>query len=151
MSGEQELAGVLYESIQITRPLLRHITNAVEAASLKVGVSVGERAVLEVLYNSEDALTAPQMTELLDLKRQFVARVLATSKAKSFVEEKLNPTHKRAHYHQLTEAGRAAIAEICGAELRVLKSLLQRLSADEVIAHLKVQKALLQCFSSFPD
>ncbi|WP_193758319.1 MarR family winged helix-turn-helix transcriptional regulator [Pseudovibrio sp. Ad26] len=148
MQRDPELADLLYEGIQITRPLLRHITNAVDVASQKHGVSVGERAILEALLNSRVPMTAPALTERLDLKRQFVARVLTACKAAGFVETQDNPAHMRSHYYVLSSKGREAITAIRQAELSILEELLQNLSADEVRAHLKVQRALLGCFSS---
>ncbi|KZL06692.1 MarR family protein [Pseudovibrio axinellae] len=146
--AEASLADMLYEGIQITRPLLRHITNAVDVTSQTFGVSVGERAVLETLLNSEGALTAPAITVRLDLKRQFVARVLASCKTAGFLESRENPAHMRSHYYVLTQKGRDAIEAIREAEVSVLEDLLQSLSEEEVRAHLKVQRALLARFSA---
>ncbi|GHB48238.1 hypothetical protein GCM10007094_41830 [Pseudovibrio japonicus] len=142
------MADVLYEGIQITRPLLRHITNAVDVGAQRYGVSVGERAILEALLNSEEPLTAPAITERLDLKRQFVARILSACKNAGFVEAQANPAHIRSHFYALTDKGRDAITAIRQAEILRVEELLQSLSADEVRAHLKVQRALLACFSS---
>ncbi len=145
---DPELMPLLYEGIQLTRPLLRYITSAVDVTSQKHGVSVGERAVLEVLLNSESPLTAPAITERLDLKRQFVARVLTACKTAGFVKTQANPDHVRSHFYVLTTKGRTAICAIRGAEQAILEELLQSLTADEVRAHLKVQKALFDYFAS---
>ncbi len=66
----KDMTDLLYQGIQTTRPLLRHITAAVEKKLEGTGVTVGQRAVLEVLLNNPEQ-TAPEITATLQLKRQF--------------------------------------------------------------------------------
>ncbi len=136
----------LYRAIQLTRPLLRRISAYVEQELTDTGVSVGQRAVLEVLYN-QGPLTAPQLTRMLELKRQFVARMLSEASDAGLVEQLPNPDHARAHMHVLTDAGRAAIETIRDHEMTRLSELEKQFSADEIEAHFKVQQKLISWFS----
>lgn len=147
LEEQKALALRLYEGIQLTRPLLRYITQSVDAAAQRHGVSVGERAVLEVLHDADQPLTAPDMTIRLDLTRQFVARMLASCKKVGFVQSIDNPGHKRSCFYELTPTGQHAIDAVRGAETDVLRRLLQDINSQEVKAYVKVQKLLLAEFS----
>ncbi|WP_109310926.1 MarR family transcriptional regulator [Ruegeria sp. AU67] len=68
-------AEMLFAGIQLTRPLLRYIKTRVEAGLDGTGVSVGERAILEVLLSAQQA-TAPELTQIMQVKRQLVGRLL---------------------------------------------------------------------------
>ncbi len=92
----------LYVGVQLVRPLLRNITTCVEADLKGTGISVGQRAILEVLLLKEKA-TAPEITRDLQLKRQFVARELKALQANGMVETDNNPHHKKSNLYLLSQ------------------------------------------------
>lgn len=137
---------ILYDAIQLTRPLLRHITAAVEALLLESGITVGQRAVLEVLGRN-GAMTAPDLTRRLQLKRQFVARMLTEAKEKELVVSSANPDHARAHFYELTKKGRTAIDGIREKEMALVREFAKRFSAEEITVHHTIQAALNDWFA----
>jgi DNA-binding MarR family transcriptional regulator len=137
----------LYAGIQLTRPLLRHITARVEADLAGSGVSVGQRAILEVLLAVERA-SAPQITEMLDVTRQFVGREIKALLEKGFVVGSVNPSHRTSRYYHLTEESRGIIEGIRAREMAAFEEVATRFTRDEIAAYYKVQSALNAGLSS---
>ncbi len=135
----------LYQGVQLTRPLLRHITAAVEAELAGTGVSVGMRAVLEALSEADTA-TLPDLTARLGLKRQFIHRMLAEALNIDMAEALPHPRRRNGHTYRLTRRGRATIERIRARENARLAEFLGRISADDVAPFLRVQAALNHFF-----
>lgn len=136
----------LYRAIQLTRPLLRNIAAYVEQELGNSGVTVGQRAVLEVLHDG-GAMTAPQLTERLELKRQFVARMLAETTELGLTTQQINPEHARAHFHVLTDRGRAAIRAIRDHEMDMLRELEGLFTVEEIDTHFRLQQSMNRWFA----
>lgn len=136
----------LYRAIQLTRPLLRNIAAYVEQELGNSGVTVGQRAVLEVLHDG-GAMTAPQLTERLELKRQFVARMLAETTELGLTTHQVNPDHVRAHFHTLTDHGRAAIRAIRDHEMDMLRELEGQFTVEEIDTHFRLQQSMNRWFA----
>lgn len=143
----EESQRLLYQAVQATRPLLRHITSTVEAGLEKHNISVGQRAVMEVLLE-QPLSTAPELTRYLDLKRQFVARMIGELEQKALIASVPNPSHKRAHRYQLTKAGETAIRDIRQSETETLSEFLGAFSASDIATHHKIQTALVTFFAN---
>lgn len=143
-------ADILYEAIQLTRPLLRHITAGVDAMSRDVGVSVGQRAVLEVMM-PDRRLTGPQLTEILQLKRQFVARMLSEAKFLELVQTEPNPAHVRAHFFKLTEKGFKAISQIRAREMVLVQEFADQFTEAEIASHHRIQLGLTSWFAELGE
>ncbi len=135
------LDDLLYETVQMTRPLLRHITAAMEAGLAGTGVSAGMRALLEVIHRN-GPMTVPEMTERLQLKRQFVHKTAVDAVDAGFLEAMPNPAHKRAHFFAITARGRAAVIRIRDQETRWLRDFLRQFPREDIEAHSRIQKAL---------
>lgn len=131
----------LYAGVQLTRPLLRNITARVEADLTGTGVSVGQRAILEVLLLTEKA-TAPEITSMLQVKRQFVARELKELVQNGRVTTTPNPRHRRSVYYRLTEDSRKTISDIRRREMEQFSEFASRFGPEEIDAYLKIQQAL---------
>lgn len=140
-----DLTDLLYQGIQATRPLLRHITAAVEKRLEGTDVSVGQRAVLDVLLNTPE-LTAPQITAVLQLKRQFTQRMLAELQGSGLVRPLPNPAHARAHLYALSEAGIKAITAIREEETAVVAAIVRSTPAEDIEAFVRVQTRLNEVF-----
>lgn len=143
------LADKLYAGVQLTRPLLRNITARVEADLAGTGISIGQRAILELLLATDQA-TAPEITATLELKRQFVARELHALSEKGMIVSVDNPRHRRSVYYRLTEESRARISEVRRREMVQFAAFANRFSAEEIDAFLRIQAALNQAFSRAP-
>ncbi len=132
----------LYAGIQITRPLLRVITERVERDLTGSGISVGQRAILEALLAVGKA-TAPQLTEMLDVTRQFVGREVKDLLAAGHLETEANPKHRTSVYYLLTAESRQKIESIRASETKTIQAFLMTFTDAEVDAYYRIQKALL--------
>lgn len=143
---EQDPIEAFYHAVRLTRPLLRHISASVDVGARVHGVSVGQRAVLEVLYDG-GAMTGPGLVEALALKRQFVFRMLAGTDAEGFTARAPNPRRSRAYLHTLSEKGRGAITAIRADELAALKAFAACVEPRDIAAWSSVQKQLTDFFA----
>ncbi len=141
----KDMNDLLYQGIQTTRPLLRHITAAVERKLEGTGVTVGQRAVLEVLLNNPEQ-TAPEITATLQLKRQFTQRMLKELLASGLARPLPNPAHAKAHLYALTKAGEEVITAIRAEETTLVASIVNAISAEDIEAFVRVQAQLNDVF-----
>ena len=143
-------AELLYLGMQLTRPLLRNITNRVEADLEGSGVSVGQRAVLEVLLNVGQA-TAPEITKLLQVKRQLVGRVLKELVEQGALTTIANPKHQTSHFYCLSPNSKKLIETIRSKEMADIDRFAERFTAEEIRAYYDIQTAINAEFSSDDD
>lgn len=137
----------LYMGVQLTRPLLRAITTRVEADLSGSGISVGQRAILEVLLQ-KDLATAPEITAELQVTRQFVSRELKELLKMDMVLSAANPKNSRSPYYHLSENCRQRILAIRNREMEQFSSFASQFSPKEIDAYLKIQQALNEALSS---
>ena len=137
----------LYAAIQLTRPLLRQITSRVEADLSGTGVSVGQRAILEVLLAIGPA-TAPEITRILEVKRQFVGRELKNMAANCMVSTIDNPRRKSSLIYSLTKESRRVIEGIRSREMAGLAEFAERYAPEQIEAFYLVQRAIHEEFSN---
>lgn len=131
----------LYAGVRLVRPLLRRITARVERDLQGTDISVGQRAILEALHETKRA-TAPMLTELLDVKRQFVARELQALLKAGMVEKAANPDHARSPFYELTQESADLIGAIRDREKKAFTGFADRFTDEEVSAFRKVMEAL---------
>ncbi len=124
-------------------PLYRRAQRKVEQDAPIEGLSVGVRAVLNLL-REHGAMTVPQMGRAQALSRQFVQRMINDAAARHLVEVCPNPAHKRSSLIRLTEEGRAAITAVIDREREVLRSLGGELTDAEIDACVRVLSRLLR-------
>ncbi|MCE8517585.1 MarR family transcriptional regulator [Ruegeria pomeroyi] len=136
----------LYQAVQATRPLLRNITAAVERGSMREGVTVGQRAILEGLSLAPGA-TAPQLGATLQMKRQYISRILQEVQRAGLIERRANPEHARSHRYWLTPRGEAIMTAIRADEMEKLALFSEGFSPAELAAYHKVQLALTRFFA----
>ncbi|KIC11508.1 MarR family transcriptional regulator [Leisingera sp. ANG-M1] len=135
----------LYEAVQATRPLMRGITAAVEQGTLPHGISLGQRALLEGLLNRPGA-TAPQLGQDLQLKRQFVSRILKELRQAALIEASPSPARKGSSCYCLKPRGTEIIREIRARETAVLQRFASDFSDEDIATHHRVQLALTHFF-----
>lgn len=135
-----------YAAVRLTRPLLRHIAASVDAGAQKFGVTVGQRAVLEALYDG-GAMSGPKLVATLALKRQFVFRMLAETDAAGLTARTPNPQRARAFLHTLTDSGRSALTSIRASELKALEAFAVTQNPADIAAWSRIQARLNTFFA----
>ncbi|MDA0637582.1 MarR family transcriptional regulator [Nonomuraea sp. MCN248] len=138
-----ELADRLVEVFDLVGPLYRRAYRKVEQDAPIEGLSVGVRAVLNLL-REHGPMTVPQMGRAQALSRQFVQRMSNEAAGLGLVEFVANPAHKRSSLIRLTEKGRAAITAVIDRERAMLGPAAGQVTGDEVDACLHVLSSLLR-------
>ncbi|MER5619443.1 MarR family transcriptional regulator [Streptosporangium sp. NPDC002544] len=141
--ASEELADRLIEVFDLVGPLYRRAQRKVEQDAPIEGLSVGVRAVLNML-REHGLMTVPQMGRAQALSRQFVQRMINDAAARHLVEFVPNPAHKRSSLIRLTEEGQAAITAVIDRERTVLRQVGGDLTDAEVTACVQVLSRLLR-------
>src|SRR3954453_147684 len=118
----QDRGSRLYEVLEQIRPLVLNSARVVEASLKPLSLTVGMRAVLEVLA-ADGPATVPAIGERLDLARQGVQRHVNDLIARDHVESRPNPDHRRSVLIALTGAGAETIRRISDDERRHLAQM----------------------------
>lgn len=135
-------AGRLAEVFNVVGPLYRRAQRKVEQDMSAKGLSVGLRAVLDML-REHGPMTVPQMGRAQALSRQFVQRTVNDAAARGLVESMPNPAHKRSSLIALTDRGLAAVTDVVDRERAVFARAGLDLTEGEVDACLRVLTRLL--------
>jgi DNA-binding MarR family transcriptional regulator len=131
----------VYALLRCVRPLVLNSARVVEASLRPEGLTVGMRAVLEVLREGGDA-TVPSVGMLLDLPRQAVQRHVNDLRALGYVGSRPNAAHRRSVLVALTGRGREVIDRVTDSELRELGSLAPECTDEELRTAAKVLGSL---------
>ncbi|MFG1942517.1 MarR family winged helix-turn-helix transcriptional regulator [Nonomuraea sp. NPDC048826] len=142
-SASGDLADRLNEVFDLVGPLYRRAYRKVEQEAPIEGLSVGVRAVLNML-REHGPMTVPQMGRAQALSRQFVQRMSNEAAARGLVEFVANPAHKRSSLVQLTAAGRDAITAVNDRERAMLEPVTGHVTGEDVDACLRVLSSLLR-------
>ncbi|KPC60841.1 MarR family winged helix-turn-helix transcriptional regulator [Streptomyces chattanoogensis] len=140
-----DLALRLTEVFALVGPLYRRVQRKVEQAAPIEGLSVGVRAVLDLL-REHGPMTVPQMGREQALSRQFVQRMVNDAAAQQLVEIIPNPAHRRSSLIRLTDAGRAAITAVTTREHALLRQVGGDLTDADVRACVRVLTEMLELF-----
>lgn len=138
-----ELGHRLTEVFDLVGPLYRRAVRKVEHGEAVEGISVGVRAVLDLLRQS-DPMTVPQMGRVLALSRQFVQRMVNDAAAQGWVEAIPNPAHQRSSLIRITDEGRATITAILGREHHLNRQVGGDLTDAELRATVRVLREMLK-------
>ncbi|MEU2672999.1 MarR family transcriptional regulator [Streptomyces sp. NPDC007164] len=141
----EELAQRLTEVFALVGPLYRRVQRKVEQAAPVEGLSVGVRAVLDLLREN-GPMTVPQMGRAQALSRQFVQRMVNDAAAARLVEIIPNPAHQRSSLVRLTGSGRAAILAALAREESLLRQVDGGLTDADVTACVRVLGRMLEVF-----
>ncbi|MFI2352604.1 MarR family winged helix-turn-helix transcriptional regulator [Streptomyces sp. NPDC019443] len=142
-----DLAHRLTEVFDLVGPLYRRVQRKVELAAPIEGLSVGVRAVLDLLREN-GPMTVPQMGRAQALSRQFVQRMVNDAAAGQLVEIIPNPAHQRSSLIRLTDRGRAAITAVIAREHALLREVDGDLTDAEVTACVRVLTRMLELFDN---
>jgi DNA-binding MarR family transcriptional regulator len=132
---------MLYEVLRHVRPLVLNSARVVDAALRGDGVSVGMRAVLELLAG-HGPMTVPDIADRLDLARQGIQRHVNDLVALGCVETRPNPAHRRSVLIAATPSGSELFARIRATELDRLGRMADGCTDEEIAATLRVLGAL---------
>lgn len=138
-----ELTDRLIEVFDLVGPLYRRAYRKVEQDAPVEGLTVGVRAVLNLL-REHGPMTVPQMGRAQALSRHFVQRMTNEAAALGLVESVPNPAHRRSSLIRLTGEGRAAINALIDRERAMLSPAAAQVTAEEVDACLHVLSSLLR-------
>jgi len=131
----------LYDVLREVRPLTLNSARVVEASLKPQGLSVGMRAVLEILLE-HGAAAVPAIADRLDLARQGVQRHVDDLTRLGYVETRPNPAHRRSVLITLTRSGAELIRHVRSDELRHLAAMARDCTSEEITAAVKVLRAL---------
>ena len=137
-----ELPVRLAEVFDVVGPLYRLAQRKVEEDAPVHGLSVGVRAVLNLLL-AHGPMTVPQMGRAQALSRQFVQRMVNEAAARHLIETAPNPVHKRSSLIRLTDEGTAAISALIAHEHALLSAAGADLTGADIAACLRVLRQLL--------
>lgn len=121
----------LYGLIRRVRPLHRTLVRLVEQTLTDTGITRPMRAVLEQL-EEQGALTVPQISRALSVRRQFVQRVVNDLLAAGLVQRRPNVAHRRSWLIEPTADGHDAFTRIRRREWQVLEGVAERLDAERM-------------------
>jgi DNA-binding MarR family transcriptional regulator len=114
-----------YEVLSVVRPLYQASAKAVDVWLRGTGLTVGLRAVLELLI-ARGPMTVPSIAREFAVTRQSVQALVDAGAARDLVELADNPQHRRSHLVTVTESGRRAFDDVHRTEL----ANLDRVTAD---------------------
>jgi DNA-binding MarR family transcriptional regulator len=120
-----------YEVLSVVRPLYQASARAVDVSLRGTDLTVGLRAVLELLL-ARGPMTVPQMAREFAVTRQSVQALVDTGAAHELVELAENPQHRRSYLVTVTALGRRTFADAHRREL----ANLDRVTADLDLADL---------------
>ncbi|MFH9979018.1 MarR family winged helix-turn-helix transcriptional regulator [Streptomyces sp. NPDC017179] len=140
-----ELGRRLTEVFDLVGPLYRRVQRTVEQGEAVEGLSVGVRAVLDLL-RKHGPMTVPQMGRAQAISRQFVQRMVNDAAARGLVISVPNPAHQRSSLIRLTDAGQSAITSVLDREHLLLRRVGGDLTDSEVRACLRVLGEMLDLF-----
>ncbi|MFD3730930.1 MarR family winged helix-turn-helix transcriptional regulator [Streptomyces sp. NPDC058632] len=142
-----ELGPRLMEVFDLVGPLYRRVQREVEQGEAVEGLSVGVRAVLDLLHK-HGPMTVPQMGRAQAISRQFVQRMVNDAAARGLVESTPNPAHQRSSLIRLTDEGRAAIAAVVAREHAVLREVGGDLTDADLRTCVRVLAQMLTLFDT---
>lgn len=127
-------------------PLYRRVARRVEQDVAALGVTVGVRAILDML-SRDGPMTVPEMGRAQGLSRQFVQRTVNLAAAQRLVKAVPNPKHQRSMLIQLTPQGIRKMAAIRARERKALRALASELTAAQLATCVQILEVLGQAFA----
>lgn len=121
----------LYEIIKILRPLTILLSEAVSTELSNKGISVTQRAILELLRD-KGSETVANMARILKFKRQYIQGLTNSLFENKYIAKTENPNHIRSTLFVLTPAGKKLIDDILAKEMKNLKKVATLFSKNEL-------------------
>lgn len=127
----------LYDLIRQVRPLYRTLYRAVDDALAGLGLTVGDRAVLECLHD-QGPQTVPEISARLEIERQPVQRIVDRLAEARLLQRTSNPRSRKSPKITLTASGSRTIIQVLKREGTSLRRVARSLNADELETAIKV-------------
>ncbi|MEO9530266.1 MarR family transcriptional regulator [Roseibium sp.] len=140
----------LYEIIRLIRPVHRRLARAVEAKLEGTGITVGMRAVLEVLQEA-GPMSVPDLGRMLFLARQQIQLLVNELEKRGLVDRRPNPAHKRSPLFAMTRAGEVGFGEIRARENDDIDKISGLFEQEDLRSAQSVLCAMLDQFAEFED
>ena len=131
----------MYELVRLVRPMTLNSARVVEAGLRPFGLTVGRRAVLEVVVEG-GAMPVPEIARALDVSRQAAQRLVNELLEGGHVRTVSNPRHRRSVLVAVTPRGRSAFEQVRAGELGQLQALAPEVSMQQLRAALVVLTAV---------
>jgi DNA-binding MarR family transcriptional regulator len=131
----------MYDLVRLVRPMTLSSARAVEAGLRPFGLTVGRRAVLEILVDG-GAMPVPDVARVLDVSRQAAQRLVNELLAGGYVALSANPRHRRSQLVAATERGHEVFREVHAGELRLLEELAPEVTSAQLEEALGVLTAV---------
>ncbi len=132
---------MVYDLLRQVRPLVLNSARVVEASLRADGLTVGTRAVLEILAE-RGPMTVPDIGDHLDLARQGIQRHVDDLTALGLTETRDNPAHRRSVLIAATPAGTELFARIRADELARLGTMAAEHGPADLVIALRVLESL---------
>ena len=131
----------VYDLLRCVRPLTLNSARVVEQQLREHDLTVGTRAVLEILCGT-GPLTVPALAGVLETSRQAAQRLVDERKGRGYVEQRTNPQHRRSVLIAVTESGREAFERVHAEELRQLSHMLRGVPTEDLDVAVRVLRRL---------
>lgn len=132
----------LYALIWLSRPLMQAAESLVEANLQGTGLTVRQRAVLEILL-AQGPLSVPDLARALHIQRQYVQVMVNETQAEGLTGHAENPRHRRSRLITLTPHGESRITAIRDAEMTRVTRMAEGFEAGELAVATSVAERLL--------
>ena len=132
----------LYALIWLSRPLMQAAESLVEANLQGTGLTVRQRAVLEILL-AQGPLSVPDLARALHIQRQYVQVMVNETQAEGLTDNAENPRHRRSRLITLTPHGESRITAIRDAEMTRVTRMAEGFEAGELAVATSVAERLL--------
>ncbi len=131
----------VYEVVRLVRPMTLSSARVVEDGLRRHGLTVGMRAVLEILVGS-GPLTVPDVARVLDVSRQAAQRLVNELIVAGHVRLVANPRHRRSPLVAPTAVGTSAFDVVRAQELEQLAGLAAEVSDEDLETTRRVMERL---------
>jgi DNA-binding MarR family transcriptional regulator len=131
----------VYGIVRLVRPMTLNAARAIEPGLRDHGLTVGMRAVLEVVFDG-GPMTVPQAARVLDVSRQAAQRLVTDLHDAGHIQLTANPRHQRSRLVEITPHGTHTFASLRAEETRRLSALAPELSDTDLEAAQRVMSAL---------
>ena len=136
---------IYYEVIKQVRPAFKYLTKAVENNLEGTGLTIGMRAVLELLSQRGDS-TVPEIARQMSVERQYIQLVVNDLIKLCLVSKIPNPSHKRSLLIKLTPEGLTNLDNILAREEENIKKVSKSLSKSDIETALRVMQHMTENF-----
>lgn len=133
-------AELLSTVVDETRRLFHRLANAAEHAHADLGLTAGQRAVLEAL-SRDGPQTVPQIARAKGVSRQHIQTIANSLADEHRIETRDNPAHQRSPLLALTTDGHRCFHDVQERERTILDGLAQRFRLADLETTARTLKA----------